>query len=48
MLPVRTIEVKGFDERGEVKAQAAQKWVAAVNADHTYGRWAYWLGTVYK
>src|SRR5208337_3073650 len=25
----------------EVKAQAAQKWVEAVNADRSYGRWAY-------
>lgn len=35
------IEVKGYDERAEVKAQAAQKWVDAVNADRTYGRWTY-------
>jgi type III restriction enzyme len=35
------IEVKGYDERAEVKAQAAQKWVDAVNADRTFGRWAY-------
>jgi type III restriction enzyme len=37
------IEVKGYDERGEVKAQAARKWVEAINADRTYGRWAYAL-----
>ena len=37
------IEVKGYDERAEVKAQAAQKWVDAVNADRTYGRWVYAL-----
>ena len=37
------IEVKGYDERSEVKAQAAQKWVEAVNADRTYRRWAYAL-----
>src|SRR5207245_2749325 len=37
------IEVKGYDERAEVKAQAAQRWVDAVNADTTYGRWAYAL-----
>jgi type III restriction enzyme len=24
-----------------VKRQAAERWVAAVNADGTYGRWAY-------
>lgn len=33
--------MKGYDERAQVKAQAAQKWVDAVNADRTYGRWAY-------
>ena len=33
------LEVKGYDELQEVKAQAAQKWVEAVNADRTYGRW---------
>jgi type III restriction enzyme len=37
------IEVKGYDERAEVKAQAAQKWVDAVNADGAYGKWAYAL-----
>jgi len=35
------LEVKGYDELQEVKAQAAQKWVEAVNADGSYGRWAY-------
>jgi type III restriction enzyme len=35
--------VKGYDERAEIKAQAAQKWVDAVNADGSYGRWAYAL-----
>ena len=35
------IEVNGYDERAEVKAQAAQQWVDAVNADRTYGRWSY-------
>jgi type III restriction enzyme len=34
------LEVKGYDELQEVKAQAARKWVAAINADRTYGRWA--------
>ncbi len=28
---------------GEVKAQAPRKWVEAVNADRTHGRWAYVL-----
>jgi len=35
------LEVKGYDELQEVKAQAAHKWIEAVNADRTYGRWAY-------
>ncbi len=35
------LEVKGFDEREQVKVQAAARWVAAVNADGTYGHWAY-------
>jgi type III restriction enzyme len=37
------IEVKGYDELEEIKAQAARKWVEAVNVDATYGRWAYAL-----
>jgi type III restriction enzyme len=37
------IEVKGYDERAEVKALAAQKWVDAVNADGAFGKWAYAL-----
>jgi type III restriction enzyme len=37
------IEVKGYDERADIKAQAAQKWVDAVSADGAYGRWAYGL-----
>ena len=35
------IETKGFDELAEVKAAAAQRWVAAVNADGRFGRWHY-------
>jgi hypothetical protein len=35
--------MKGYDERAEVKAQAAQKWADAVNADGAYGKWAYAL-----
>jgi len=35
------LETKGYDELGEVKAAAAQRWVAAVNADGQYGHWAY-------
>jgi len=35
------LETKGFDPLEEVKRAAAERWVAAVNADGTYGRWAY-------
>jgi type III restriction enzyme len=35
------LETKGFDPTAEVKAAAAGRWVSAVNADGTYGRWAY-------
>ena len=37
------LETKGFDEREEVKRAVAERWVAAVNADGTYGKWAYVL-----
>jgi type III restriction enzyme len=33
------LEVKGYDERAEVKAAAAKRWCAAVNADHKFGQW---------
>ena len=35
------LETKGYDPLTEVKAQAAQRWVAAVNADGSYGSWHY-------
>jgi type III restriction enzyme len=35
------VETKGFDELAEVKAGAAQRWVAAVNADGRMGSWRY-------
>jgi type III restriction enzyme len=37
------LETKGFDPLREVKAQAAARWVNAVNADGTYGPWRYAL-----
>lgn len=37
------LETKGFDDLAEVKAAAAERWVAAVNADGQYGRWRYVL-----
>jgi len=40
--PVHLIlEVKGFDPLKEIKEQAARRWIEAVNADGTYGRWEY-------
>jgi type III restriction enzyme len=35
------LETKGFDPLGEVKRQAAVRWVNAVNAEGSFGRWAY-------
>ena len=35
------LETKGFDELAEVKAQAAKRWVDAVNAEGSYGLWKY-------
>ena len=35
------LETKGFDELGDVKAAAAERWVAAVNADGQFGVWRY-------
>jgi len=35
------LETKGWDPLEEVKREAAERWVAAVNADGTYGHWHY-------
>jgi type III restriction enzyme len=35
------VETKGFDELAEVQAAAAERWVAAVNADGRFGTWRY-------
>jgi type III restriction enzyme len=32
---------KGWDPLEEVKKGAAERWVSAVNADGTFGRWRY-------
>ena len=37
------LETKGYDPLEEVKREAAERWVSAVNADGTYGRWLYRL-----
>jgi type III restriction enzyme len=35
------LETKGHDELFEVKKSAAERWVAAVNADGRWGSWTY-------
>ena len=35
------LETKGYDPLKEVKAAAAERWVQAVHAEGTKGRWAY-------
>jgi type III restriction enzyme len=35
------LETKGYDPREEVKRAAAERWVAAVNAEGSYGQWRY-------
>jgi type III restriction enzyme len=37
------LETKGYDPLEDVKRAAAERWVAAVNADGKYGRWLYRL-----
>jgi type III restriction enzyme len=37
------LETKGYDPLEDVKRAAAERWVAAVNADGTYGTWRYAL-----
>jgi len=37
------LEVKGYDDVAAVKEQAAERWVAAVNADTQFGQWRYLL-----
>lgn len=34
-------ETKGFDELEEVKREAAERWVRAVNVEGSFGRWRY-------
>jgi hypothetical protein len=52
VLPIRVIdqevscktlilETTGYDELADVKAAAAERWVAAVNADGQHGTWRY-------
>ena len=37
------LETKGYDPLAEVKAQAAHRWVRAVNSDGSFGSWTYAL-----
>jgi type III restriction enzyme len=37
------LETKGYDELMDVKTQAAERWVKAVNADGRFGLWSYIL-----
>jgi type III restriction enzyme len=34
-------ETKGYDQLEQLKRAAAERWVAAVNAEDSYGRWHY-------
>ncbi len=36
-----TLDIKGYDTLVEVKRAVAERWVTAVNADGTYGKWRY-------
>lgn len=40
------LETKGFDPLKEVKAQAAKRWVKAVNAEGSFGEWEYAVVTL--
>ena len=35
------LETKGYDPLKDMKAQAAERWVQAVNADGGFGVWSY-------
>ena len=39
--PHLILETKGYDPLEGVKKEAAERWVNAVNAYGTYGRWSY-------
>jgi len=40
-LVTMVLEIKGFDPKKEVKRAAAERWVAAVNAEGSFGFWLY-------
>lgn len=35
------VETKGYDPLADIKSAAADRWVKAVNAEGSYGQWAY-------
>lgn len=35
------LEIKGFDELEEVKREAAERWIRAVNSEGSFGVWSY-------
>jgi type III restriction enzyme len=37
------LETKGYDQQAEVKSAAAQRWVDAVNAEGSFGKWSFAL-----
>lgn len=39
------LETKGYDPLKEVKAQAADRWVEAIDADGRFGSWRYAMAT---
>jgi len=39
------LETKGYDPLASLKEAGARRWVTAINADGSHGRWAYRLIT---
>jgi type III restriction enzyme len=37
------LETKGYDVTADVKKEAAERWVKAVNADGRFGQWSYMM-----
>jgi hypothetical protein len=37
------LETKGYDERSEIKKDAARRWIAIVNAEGSFDNWSYRL-----
>ena len=35
------LETKGYDPRAEIKTQATERWVSAVNAAKSFGHWQF-------